>query len=91
MNNFFQKYPRLFDVISCRGKILACSSPDSCTSTDTCTGFHTLKCPCKESEIPDIEIEFVHDQREKEGTMGGKLIMVGVDSKETNKRKRDIF
>ena len=28
-----------------------------------------------------MEVPYVHDQREKDGTTGGKLIMIGVDSK----------
>jgi hypothetical protein len=83
--NFTQKQSKLFDVISCQCKIFECSRPETCCSPETCSGFH-ISCSCaKYLRIPDMETSFVKDQREKEGTLGGKQVMVGVDSKDAKK------
>ena len=46
-----------------------------------CTGFHVLcKCP-PERKIPETEVGFIKDQREKLGLLGGKMTLEGKDVK----------
>ena len=37
---FLGKLPRLFDIIACQCKIIACSAIGACSSPKTCSGFH---------------------------------------------------
>ena len=77
---YLKKLSQLFDIISCQCKIKPCLT--ECPSPKTCTGFH-VRCSCLlESRIPDQEVTFVKDQREKIGTKGGQQTMSGIDVKE---------
>ena len=88
--NFVNSLPLLFDIISCKCKILPCTPITSylCSDVNTCSGFH-VACSCpKDQKIPDLEVAFIKDQREKVGHMGGNLVMEGIDKKEVAASKR---
>ena len=71
---------RLFDIIACKCEIVKCGEGQSCRSKD-CTGFHVI-CNCPpEKKIPETEVRFIKDQREKIGLLGGKLTLTGKDVK----------
>ena len=85
---FSERLKNLFDVISCQCKILPCI-PQYCPNSSTCTSFHII-CSCqKELRIPDIEVPFVKDQRDKQGTEGGKMMMAGIDKEESVKIQKE--
>ena len=91
--NFLKNLPLLFDIISCKCKILPCTPITSylCPGTVSCTGFH-VACSCpKDHRIPDVEVSFIKDQRDKVGTFGGKQVLRGIDKKATVKlQEKDI-
>ena len=82
IQNFKEKLPKLFDILICQCRIIPCISREYCQTTEQlCSGFHVIcKCP-KEQQIPELEIAFIRDQREKVGTLGGNIIEAGVDKK----------
>ena len=88
--NFVKNLPLLFDIISCKCKILPCTEGTSylCSGPESCSGFHVACfCPKDNPRIPDMEVAFIKDQREKIGTLGGKQMMEGVDQKEAARVK----
>jgi hypothetical protein len=76
---FTEKLPKLFDCIACQCEIVNCGGGLACRSPVDCTGFHVL-CSCEE-KIPDKEVSFIKDQREKIGLLGGNMSMDRVDIK----------
>ena len=85
---FLKQLPKLFDIIACHCKIIACSAIGSCSTPKTCSGYHVI-CSCfDDKKIPDLEVSFVKDQREKVGTFGGNQIMGNVDKKEATLAKK---
>lgn len=86
--NFHKRLRKIFDIISCQCRIVQCIS--DCTKPKTCTGFHVI-CVCpKEKWIPDLEVSFVKDQRDKVGTLGGKQIMGNIDKKDAKVYKKEL-
>ena len=78
---FKERLNKLFDIITCQCEIVNCGGGKACRSEKECTGFHAL-CSCPPADkIPEKEIRFVKDQREKIGLCGGEMMMEGVDSK----------
>ena len=54
----------------------------ACRDEKNCTGFHIL-CECPDEErIPEKDVRFIKDQREKTGLHGVEMIMDGKDVKE---------
>ena len=85
--NFKYKLPRLFDIISCQCEIVNCGGGKACRNEEDCTGFHILcQCPLDE-RIPEKDVKFVKDQREKMGLFGGEMVMEGKDIKEAKLQK----
>ena len=80
--NFKEKLTQLFDIIACKCETINCGGGKACRDEKNCTGFHIL-CECPEEErIPEKDIRFIKDQREKTGLHGGEMIMDGKDVKE---------
>ena len=72
---FMANLDQLFDIVSCQCPILSCSE-FSCSDK-----VHT-NCSCpKEIRIPELELEFINDQRRKSGSKG-KLMIAGRDKAE---------
>ena len=88
--NFKGKLDRIFDIIACQCEIISCGGGQSCLNKDDCDGFHAI-CSClPANKIPDKEVSYVNDQRNKVGIFGGKMTVGRLDKKETqegNKRK----
>ena len=81
LKRFQEKLDLLFDIILCHCQFLICGGGERCTITD-CTGFH-VHCACSlANRIPEKDVSFVKDQREKVGLLGGENVGHG-------KRKED--
>ena len=79
---------KLFDIISCQCEIINCGGDKACRDVENCTGFHVF-CTCPtEKKIPEKEVMFIKDQREKVGLHGGDMIMEGVDKRESDKLRK---
>lgn len=88
--NFKGKLPRLFDILSCQCEIINCGGGKACRNEKDCTGFHILcVCPEGDERIPDKDVKFVKDQREKLGLLGGEMAMDRVDVKEVKEKKEE--
>ena len=71
------KLDKLFDLIKCQCPVVSCESYKNCKKKP-CEKIH-FDCKCDiEYKIPEIEMEFVVDQREKVGEHG-KFMMGQVD------------
>ena len=83
--NFFEKLDKLFDILVCQCKFISCGEV-RCTEAE-CHGAH-LHCSCpREFKIPEIEWNFIKDQREKIGQHG--LMQMGApDIKEAKRQKK---
>ena len=69
---FKNNMDRLFDIIACNCEIYECGQLAACRAPDECTGFHVFcVCPLAHKRIPNLEVAFVKDQREKIGLLGG--------------------
>ena len=78
---FKENLLRLCDIVACRCDIINCGGGEDCRSKDDCTGFHVF-CKCApEHKIPETEVRFIKDQREKVGILGGEMLMEGKDVK----------
>ena len=76
---------QLFDIVSCQCPILLCSE-FSCS--DSCNAKVHINCSCpKENRIPELEVEFLNDQRRKSGSKG-KLMIAGRDKVETARQQK---
>ena len=74
-----EKLNRLFDPIVCQCEIVKCEGREKCRDPGQCTGCHAL-CSCnKEDKIPDKEVKYVKDQRDKVGLLGGNMFSTGQD------------
>lgn len=84
---FKERLHHLFDIVACNCEIINCGGDQACRSKDDCTGFHVL-CSCPpDRRIPEKEVQFIKDQRTKEGLLGGEMLMMGKDIKETKLQK----
>ena len=82
---FVESLDRVFDIVGCHCPIMNCSE-FSCT--DGCKARVHIVCSCpKESKIPELELEFMHDQRSKTGVKG-KLMIAGKDKVETARQQK---
>ena len=81
-SNFKEKITRLFDIITCQCEIINCGGGKACRDEENCSGFHII-CECPDGErIPEKDVKYIKDQREKIGLHGGEMIMEGKDVKE---------
>ena len=84
---FKDDFLRLFDIIACKCEIINCGGGKACRSKDDCSGFHIL-CACPpDQRIPESEVRFIKDQREKLGLLGGQMTMEGPDLKDARAQK----
>ena len=82
---FMANLDQLFDIVSCQCPILSCSE-FSCS--DSCKAKVHTNCSCpKEIRIPELELEFINDQRRKSGSKG-KLMIAGRDKVETARQQK---
>ena len=82
---FLANLDQLFDIVSCQCPILSCSE-FSCS--DNCEAKVHINCTCpKEHKIPELELEFIYDQRHKSGSKG-KLMIAGRDKRETARQQK---
>ena len=82
---FVASLDKLFDIVSCQCTILSCSE-FSCS--DNCKAGVHIDCSCpKETRIPELELEFIHDQRKKSGVKG-RLMIAGRDMVETARQQK---
>ena len=87
LNLFSEKLNHLFDIIACTCEIINCGGGQACRSKEDCTGFHVL-CSCPpQMQIPEKEVQYVKDQRDKIGLHGGAMFMTGKDYAETKLQK----
>ena len=85
--SFKDRLSRLFDIITCKCDIVNCGGGTSCRDEENCTGFHVC-CSCPLSErIPETEVSFVKDQRDKVGLLGSEMRMKRIDNKEIKPQK----
>ena len=78
--NFEIKLEKLFDILYCKCQILTCEQVSSC---DGCDFLAHCICECDdEKKIPEVELQYVLDQRSREGGSKGKYQMGGKDVKE---------
>ena len=89
---FMDNMDKLFDILVCKCPFVECV-PSSCGPIP-CAVPHN-KCDCERHlKIPNIELVFIKDQRNKIGLNGGTMIMKGVDFKiaeqqENTKKKKE--
>ena len=87
-NLFLAKMDKLFDFLVCQCKFVTCD--DVKCSEDICDSVH-ISCDClRKFKIPEMELEFVRDQRQKSG-LQGHILMMSVDKEEVerlNKQER---
>ena len=77
---FGEKCGKVFDVISCKCKILDCSE----AKCDGCDPGAHVNCKCSEDKkIPELELVFVRDQRRRVGNKG-HMQMGSLDKKVTS-------
>ena len=79
--HFEEKLGKLLDIILCKCKIISCEDFSGC---DGCEFKAHCLCECEleEEKIPEIELQYVLDQRSREGGSKGKFQMSGFDAKE---------
>ena len=78
--NFEIKLGKLFDILFCKCQILTCEQVPSC---DDCDFLAHCMCDCDaEKKIPEVELQYVLDQRSRKGGSKGKYQMGGKDVKE---------
>ena len=86
-DNFFEKLDKLFDPLVCQCKFISCSQA-KCVSEPDCSGVH-LHCTCsRDSKIPEMEWQFIKDQREKVGHQG--LMLMGAPDIQESKRQENL-
>ena len=79
----------MFDIIACQCEIINCGGREACRSKEDCTGFHVI-CFCLPGiRIPEKDVRFVKDQREKIGLLGGEMAMEGKDVKEAKQQQEE--
>ena len=89
---FMDSLGQLFDILVCRCPFVDCD-PAECNPFP-CDIPH-INCDClRKFKIPEIELPFIKDQRNKVGLNGGKMIMKGVDieiaqQQENTKKKKE--
>ena len=84
-DNFLEKVDKLFDILVCQCKFISCNE-FKCSEAQ-CLGTHLL-CSCpREFKIPEIEWNFIKDQREKIG-QHGQMQMSGTDKKEAKRQEK---
>jgi hypothetical protein len=82
---------RLFDIIDCRCEIFSCGGGAACRDQEHCSGFHAYSCTCDpKSKIPEQDVRFVKEQREKIGLLGGEMMMQGKDTKDAKMMKIEL-
>ena len=87
--HFNENINKLFDIIACSCEFIKCGEGSACSKKEDCSGFHVL-CSCpQEKKIPDNEVMYVKDQREKIGLLGGEMIVGGRDKATEEKIKDD--
>ena len=85
--SFLADLDKWFDICACHCPILSCSE-SSCPPE--CVARVHIHCSCpRESKIPELELEFIYDQRSKTGVKG-KMMMLGVDAVETARQEKAL-
>ena len=85
--NFEVKIGKVFDIVFCKCQILTCEQFSSC---DGCEFLAHSLCECDaDKKIPEVELQYVLDQRSREGGSKGKYQMGGKDIKEIEKMKEE--
>ena len=85
--SFLADLDKWFDICACHCPILPCSE-NSCPPE--CVARVHIKCGCpRESKIPELELEFIYDQRCKTGVKG-KMMMLGIDAVETARQQKAL-
>ena len=85
---------KMYDVLKFQCSIITCDTPGH-NSADCSNGAHIF-CRClKSDKIPTMELRFIMDQRDKEGLLGGRLMMRQFVNKEESRKqlkktKRDM-
>ena len=75
--HFSDALDKLFDLMICQCDIEDCGEEDH-----NCGGVHVM-CNCElKNKVPQVELAWLKDQRDKIGTKGGKFFMSGVDKVE---------
>ena len=83
--SFLSKLNKLFDILICRCPIVIC---DSQCGKQNCCGLHVDCSKCDKSDrIPDMELSFILDQRNKVGHHG-ELQMSSIDTKEAKRQRK---
>ena len=89
-SHFVNKLDRLFDIVKCQCVIYKCSGGEACFNKEECSGYH-VKCKCLvDFIIPDQEVAFIKDQREKIRRDGGQMAMEGKDFINARKLKEEL-
>ena len=79
---FSAKIDKLFDLLICQCKFINCN--DIHCSDDECEKVH-IDCNCERKfKIPEMELQFVRDQREKTG-LHGQMMMMDIDKEEVER------
>ena len=82
---FMASLDKVFDIVSCQCPLLPCSE-FSCSND--CKARVHIVCSCpKQSRIPELELEFIHDQRSKSGVKG-KMMISREDKVETARQQK---
>ena len=79
LKHFNENINRIFDIIACTFEMIKCGEGPTCRRKEECSGFHVL-CLCPhEKKIPDNEVMYVKDQKEKVGLLGSQMVVGGRD------------
>ena len=78
LEDFFSKLDRLYDITKCRCKIIPCSVKPPCLDARTgkfCRKEAHSDCVClREQKLPELDLLFIHMQRQKIGEKGALFI-----------------